>query len=160
MPLQRIEYHFTTKLPADAARAFKWATNFQATDLELMGFNAKRSVQILTKDSLLLTDSFGSDPFAVRPGARVTKVKLVHLLPAGRRWTSTHVTGPTRNSQFLYEIVPRGRTKSLLRYTGVQLESVSRRPTAGSVAKRVRELTRIDSRSWRKLAIVMGKDLE
>jgi hypothetical protein len=159
MPVQRITYRFTVRLPASADRAYRWATDYRADDLKLMGFRAGRRVRVLAGDSVLLTDSFASDPFAVAPGDRAVKVKLVHRFPRQRAWTSTHITGPTRYSQFLYEIVPAGPNASRLRYTGIQVERVKRPPTARSLAKRARELASIDSRSWRRLAIAMGKDL-
>ncbi|MGP8072613.1 MAG: hypothetical protein ACLPZM_05740 [Thermoplasmata archaeon] len=158
MPLQRITYQFTTRLPVSSDRAYRWATDYRADDLELMGFRARRRVRVLAVDSVLLTDSFLSDPFGVKPGGRVVKVKLVHFLPRFKAWTSTHITGPTRHSQFLYEIVPTGRTTSMLHYTGIQVERVAHRSTALSRARRARELARIDSGSWKRLAV--AKDLE
>jgi len=160
MPLQRVTYRFTVRLPVSADRAYRWATDYRADDLTLMGFRARRKVRALAKDSVLLTDTFDSDPFGVVPGGRVVKDKLVHFLPQHRAWTSTHVSGPTVYSQFLYEIVPLGRKASLLRYTGMQLEQVKRRSTDTAMAERARDLARIDSRSWRQLAQAMGKDFE
>ena len=158
MPLQRVTYRFTVRLPASADRAYRWATDYREDDLALMGFRARRKVRRVATDTVMLTDSFDSDPFASVPGGRVRKDKLVHFFPERRAWTSTHVSGPTLYSQFLYEIVPTGRNSSRLRYTGVQVEPASRRPTPAGLAKRARELARIDSRSWRRLAKAMGKD--
>lgn len=158
MTLQRVNYQFSVRLPVSADRAYRWATDYRAGDLELMGFQARRKVQVLAKDSVMLTDSFDADPFGVVPGARVVKEKLVHLFPKERSWTSTHVSGPTIHSQFLYRIVPLGGRASKLLYTGVQVDQVKRACTPAVLAKRARELRRIDSRSWRRMAKVMGRD--
>jgi hypothetical protein len=153
--MRRVDYGFTIRLPAPRDRAFRWATDYQAGDLALMGFRARRRVEHLTTNTLLLTDSFDSDPFASRPGGRVVKVKLVHLWPARWSWTSTHLSGPTRRSQFLYELIPDGRGHSRLRYTGLQVE----RSSAQTVAQRARQLRREDVGGWRKLSAAMGRDL-
>jgi hypothetical protein len=158
MPLQKITYRFTVRLPVSADRAYRWATNYQADDFSLMGFRGRRKVRVLAKDSVLLTDTFDSDPFGVAPGGRVVKDKLVHFLPQHRAWTSTHVSGETIYSQFLYEIVPIGRARSRIRYTGMQVERVSRRSAPSSLAKRAKDLARIDSQLWRRLAVAMAKD--
>ncbi|MGA8663953.1 MAG: hypothetical protein WB809_02640 [Thermoplasmata archaeon] len=158
MPLERVTYRFTVRLPVSADRAYRWATDYRADDLALMGFRARRKVQVLAKGSVLLTDSFDADPFGVVPGARVVKDKLVHFFPEQRSWTSTHVSGPTLHSQFLYQIVPLGRNSSRLHYIGVQIDHVKRAYSATTLAKRARELRQIDSRSWRRLARAMGED--
>jgi hypothetical protein len=158
MPLQRVDYGFTIRLPVSRDRAFRWATDYQPDDLALMGFDARRKVERLSKNTLLLTDSFDSDPFAISPGRRVTKVKLVHLLPRRWSWTSTHVTGPTKYSQFLYELIPEGRNACRLRYTGMQLERASRSGRGRSVAQRARELMLEDSRGWRRFAAALRRE--
>jgi hypothetical protein len=159
MPLQRIDYAFTAKLPAPRAAAYLWATDYQPDDLVLMGFDARRSVERIAQDTVLLTDTFASDPFAIAPGGRVTKVKLVHLFPRHWSWTSTHVSGPTKYSQFLYELVPEGRTACRLRYTGVQVEERPRSGPGRSIVQRARELAREDSQGWRHFAAAIARDL-
>ncbi|MCI4339255.1 MAG: hypothetical protein L3J68_02860 [Thermoplasmata archaeon] len=159
MPLQRVDYAFTARLPAPRSAAFRWATDYQPGDLALMGFDARRRVEWLTRDTVLLTDTFASDPFAIAPGGRVTKVKLVHLFPQRWSWTSTHITGPTKYSQFLYELVPAGRNACRLRYTGVQVEQKPRAGRGPSIAQRARDLTREDSQGWRHLAAAIGREL-
>jgi hypothetical protein len=159
MPLQKVVYSFTTKLPAARERAYRWATDFDPGDLGRMGIDAHRKVEWITDSLVLLTDSFDADPFNARPGARTVKTKLVHLYPDRWYWTSTHVEGPARHSQFLYELAPRGRNSCVLRFTGAQVESVKRRPTAASIARRARELRREDSQGWRNLVRAMRREL-
>jgi hypothetical protein len=153
MPLQRTKYGFRVSLPASREAAFRWATDYRPTDLGLMGESGRRKVASLTENLILLTDTFET------PRGRMTKDKLVHLLPDEFAWTNTHLTGPARHSQFLYQLVAAGRNRCQLRFTGLQVDRVARRPTPESVARRKKELTRDDSRAWRRLAAAMGRDL-
>jgi len=89
----------------------------------------------------------------------VVKVKLVHLLPERWSWTNTYLSGPTRHSQFLYQLVPEGRGQCRLRFTGLQVERVARSVTPAAVARRARELAREDSAMWRHLAAAMRRDV-
>lgn len=159
MPLRRIAYGFTIRLPVPRSRAYRWAIDYQPGDLELMGLRATRRVERLAEDLILLTDSFSVDPFNVAPRARTVKVKLVHLLPRRYAWTSTHIAGPARYSQFIYELIPDGRRYSRLRYTGVQVERVKSPSTGKSIATRARTLRSEDYRGWRRFARAMAKDL-
>ncbi|MGD0250755.1 MAG: hypothetical protein ABSB97_07740 [Thermoplasmata archaeon] len=152
MPLHKTEYQFRVTLPASRERAFRWATDYRPTDLSLMGEEGRRHVEHLAENTILLTDIFRT---ARGP---VTKVKLVHLLPDQFAWTNTHLAGPSRHSQFLYELLPTGRNRCQLRFTGLQVDHPARRPTASFVAGRARELVREDSATWRRLAAAMGRD--
>lgn len=89
----------------------------------------------------------------------MTKVKLVHLLPDRHAWTNTHLSGPARYSQFLYELHPGGRNGCRLHFTGLQVERVARPATAREVTRRARELAREDSRAWRRLAAAMAREV-
>jgi len=159
MPLQRVNYRFSTRLRVPAARAYEWATDYRSTDLALAGLRAKRRVQRLAKDLILLTDVFAADPFSANPGARSVKKKLVHLYPDRRAWTSTHVGGPALYSQFLYELKPRGPTACSLHFSGSQVERVASPPTPKSLKLRARELRREDSQLWACFATEIVKDI-
>jgi hypothetical protein len=152
MPLQRISYEFTIRLPASRERAFAWATDYRADDFGRMGLQARRRVRWLTPDMAVLTDTFRSDPFASTPGGRSVKVKLVHRYPQRFAWTATHLSGPARFSQFLYELTPLGGRQCQLRFRGNQVERTAKAPTAASLAVRARTLTAEDSQLWRHLA--------
>lgn len=153
MPLQRTPYRFSVQLPASRERAFRWATDYRPTDLNLMGEHGRRKVERLAENVLRLTDAYET------PRGRVSKVKLVHLLPDRLAWTNTHLSGPARFSQFLYELRPRGRNGSRLHFTGLQVEHVARPATARAVARRAKDLAREDSRAWRRLATAMAREL-
>jgi hypothetical protein len=158
MPIQRLTYRFTTKLPVSRARAYRWATDYRPDDLKRAGIRASRRVETLTKDLILLTDSFDSDPFSSRRGARSVKKKLVHLYPDQWAWSSTHVSGPALHSQFLYRLTPRGATACTLHFTGSQVEHVTRGPTPASIQRRARELRREDSQLWGRFSAEILKD--
>jgi hypothetical protein len=153
MPMYKTEYSFRVTLPASRERAFRWATDYRPTDLGLMGENGRRHVEHFTDTTLLLTD------VVTTPRGPVTKVKLVHLMPDRFAWTNTHLRGPSRHSQFLYELKPAGRNRCELRFTGLQVDHPSRRSTARERARRARELVREDSAAWRQLAAALRRDL-
>jgi len=158
MPLQRLTYRFTTNLPVSIAQAYRWATDYRPNDLKRAGLRASRRVQQLTDDLILLTDSFDSDPFNSRRGARSVKKKLVHLYPDQWAWTSTHISGPALHSQFLYRLTPRGSGASTLHFTGSQVERAGRTPTPVSLRRRARELRTEDSRLWAAFSVEISKD--
>jgi hypothetical protein len=158
MPLQRLTYRFTTKLAVPRAQAYRWATDYRPTDLKLAGLSATRKVEKLSEGLILLTDSFDADPFNSRPGARTVKEKLVHLYPDRWSWTSTHISGPARYSQFLYQLTPRGARACALHFTGSQVEQVARSPTRSSIQCRTRRLKQEDSRLWARFAAELAKE--
>jgi len=157
MPIQRVTYRFTVRLPAGRRDAYAWATDYRRDDFEIMGFRGGRRVEELADGLLLLTDSFDLDPFDAKAGSRTTKVKLVHLFPDRWAWTSTHVAGPARFSQFLYQLRPSGPRSCTLEFRGNQVEHVRRKPTAASLRRRAKELRREDSELWRRLSRELGK---
>jgi hypothetical protein len=158
MAVRRACYRFTVRLRAPRAWAYRWLTDYRPDDLHSIGQNADRVVEKLADDLFLLTDEYRADPFDARQGARTVKAKLVQLYPKEWMWVSTHVSGPARYSQFRYELFPRGRTSCTLRFTGVQVEKVARRPTARSLAERSRVLRREDSAGWRRYAAAVARE--
>jgi hypothetical protein len=158
VPLQRLNYRFRTLLTAPKSRAYSWATDYRASDFRLAGFAGTRQVEHLVENLILLTDTFQKDPFNATPGARTVKVKLVHLYPSRWAWTSTHVAGPAKYSQFLYQLTSHGAAASALQFTGAQVERVDRPPTRASLLARTRELKREDSALWVRLAAAMTRE--
>ncbi len=157
MPYVRFTYEFTVALPAARAEAYRWATDYRPDDFRLMEIGARRRVERLAPDLVLLTDSFVADPFAERP-RRSTKVKLVHLYPERWRWVSTHVRGPARHSQFVYELLPLGRRSCRLRFHGAQVERSARALTAAERRRRERQLRHEDRQLWLHLAQALGRE--
>jgi hypothetical protein len=152
MPIWRIPYGFSMTLPAPRAWTYRWLTDYDADDFELLGLPAHRSVERWAENLFLLTDRFDADPFDPRRGIRSVKEKLVHLYPENWAWTSTHLSGPAKGSQFVYELHPHGSRATRIRYTGAQVEEAPGRPSAESVARRAAQLRAEDVGAWRNLA--------
>jgi hypothetical protein len=153
VPLVSYPFRFSIVLPAPPDAAYRWATDYRPDDLALMGEEGTRRVDRLASDVVLLTDT-------VRTGrSRVTKTRLVRLLPERRAWTNTHLAGPLRHSQFLYELLPAGRGRSRLTFTGLQVEAARRPIGRAARAARAREIARRDRATWHRLARAMAREL-
>ena len=111
-------------------------------------------MKALSDDVVILTDLFH-----VRGKGRVTKEKLVRIYGERLFWTSTHLTGPNRHSQFLYQIAQEGKDMSRLDFTGSQVFHEEKEPSAQKIRSMARTLTKDDSLAWRRLARAMEKDL-
>ena len=110
-------YQFRQNFSVSAREAFDWCTAFDVDDNALMGDSeAKREIIQIAKGNLILKDTFPT------PKGTVEKQKLVALYPNQRRWTSTHLSGPNKYSQFLYAITPRGKDTSVLEFTALHIE--------------------------------------
>ncbi|MHB8565556.1 MAG: hypothetical protein ACYC7D_04280 [Nitrososphaerales archaeon] len=143
-----IRYEFSQHFAVPALKAYKWATDYDPGDLALMRWNGKREVTWIDKRTVVLTET------TRRNGRRIRKKKLVRLNPERLSWTNTHLTGLTKYSQFLYDIVPEGKNASRLNFTGLQLEYGNKSPK-GMVSR----LRKEDSGTWKLLAKAMEKDL-
>jgi hypothetical protein len=76
----------------------------------------------------------------------------VHLYPDRLSWTSTHLTGPNKHSQFHYEIIPQGKNASNLNYTALHVE-YEEKTDAVLLAER---LCKEDGATWKLLAKAMA----
>jgi hypothetical protein len=110
----------------------------------------KRKVSQLSSDAIMLFDVYKSGKGTVR------KTKLVRLQPREMTWSSTHVTGPIKYSQFLYKITPEGSNRSKLDFTGMQLED--REMTKEEAAELARKIREEDSTAWKYLAKAMEEE--
>jgi hypothetical protein len=142
----RYQFHQAFRVPAKAA--FEWCTNFDPEDHTLMGDKAERKVSQIAEGSLLLKDTFHT------AAGIVEKLKLVELYPAQRRWTSTHLSGPNKHSQFLYVINPKGKEASTLEFTALHIEH-DEKVNAEQLVKRLSEE---DAQAWMLLAAAMEKE--
>ena len=143
---------FSQRFPFQAKAVFRWATDYQPNDFQLMGCRGKRKIAALPGNAFILTDTI-----LKTDGTKVTKKKLVRTFPDRLTWTNTHVSGPNRYSQVLYQLVAEGPNRSRLDYMGQHVEG---RTLAGRelqvLAARVK---RDDIAIWKNLARAMGKDL-
>ena len=152
MPIRSIKYGFVQHFKVPAIEAYRWCTDYDPGDHSLMGEKGKRKIQWLSKDAVILSDSSRK-----KNGGAVTKKKIVRLDPSSLSWTSTHIAGPIKYSQFLYRIVPEGRNSSHLEFTGLQLESSeTNKQDTRALANKIRKE---DSGTWKLLAKELNKDL-
>jgi hypothetical protein len=154
VPAFTVPYRFCQRFRVAARRAYEWCTDYRTDDLALMGEKGRRKISKLSNDTILFKETFP------RPrGRAITKVKLIRLDRKHLSWTNTHLSGPARYSQFLYRIVPEGRDRSRLEFSGFQLERTRHRPTPAQKKLRARRLLREDSHAWELLARAMESDL-
>lgn len=97
-----------------AEDAFKWCTDYRENDFSLMGIKGSRQIRKVSDGVVILTDTIFSN------GKTVTKKKLVRIDAKKFFWSNTHLAGPNRHSQFLYQIIPIGQ-KSKLEFIGLQV---------------------------------------
>jgi len=152
MPPYSVSYHFSQRFNVPAKDAFEWATDYHPGDLALMGEEGRRSVKVLSDDIVILTDFFPEG------GGRITKKKLVRIYRERLYWTSTHLTGPNRHSQFLYQITQEGNDTSRLDFTGSQVFYDEEEPSTQRIQSMARTLTKEDSLAWTRLARAMEKN--
>jgi hypothetical protein len=145
-----IRYHFRQAFTASPKEAFDWCTDFSPEDQPLKGYsNSTRAVNRVSEGSVILTDKIYT---AV---GSVEKQKLVQLYPDQLFWVATHLTGPNRHSQFLYQISPDQQGGSYLDFTALHLEYESKEDAKTLAARLCQE----DSAAWKLLAKVMTEEL-
>ena len=147
-----VKYHFNQILDIPAKEAFDWCTDYQPNDLLLMKLKGNRRIRKVTNDTLILTETMPER------NRKVTKTKLVRLNKAQLSWTNTHITGPYRHSQFLYQLVPDGRKRSRLYFTGLMVHYSKRRLSRGQLQKIARTVRDGDSTTWHHLATAIQKE--
>jgi hypothetical protein len=149
-----IHYSFTQSFNVAARRAFEWCTDYTPEDMTLVQEgNATREVQHIADDLIILVDTF------LNEGMRVVKQKLVCLYPNRLTWTSTHLMGPNKYSQFLYEITPQTDKQCCLKFTASHLDYGVRK-SRQETENLKEELKRTDSEIWKRLAKAMEKQLK
>lgn len=153
MPLATIRFRFSQRFPFPARAVYDWCVDFQPDDVARLGRRGRRRIERLNDDTFLLTDTFLTDD-----GGRVVKQRLVCLYPERLSWNNTHTKGPSRHSQFLYEIVPEGDDACRLDFTGRQLVEMDA-IDARRKAELARSIRREDSATWKLLARALAKEL-
>ena len=151
-----IHYHFRQNFNVPARKAYYWCLDYQSgtDDHALMGeSDADRKVSRLSDSTIILTDTFTVG------GARIEKQKLVQMYPGMLFWTSTHLTGPARHSQFLYQITADGEDASHLDFTGLFLDYTHERMSKADARKLSDKLCKEDADGWKLLAKAVEKDL-
>jgi hypothetical protein len=147
-----LRYTFQQHFPVNAIAAYKWCTDFSPQDPKLMKLdNAQREVTKITESTIILKETFHTDE------GDLSKEKLVHLYPEGKMWVSTHLSGPNKHSQFIYEITSEGNG-SRLTFTALHLEPKDHM-TEQEIEVLAKQLCHFDSDIWKKLASAMEKEL-
>jgi hypothetical protein len=114
---------------------------------------AERQITRVTDTTIILTDIFHTS------SSPVEKQKLVQLYPDRLRWISTHLTGPNRYSQFIYEISAEGNGASRLDFTALHLEYEKEKLDSEDIKSLAGKLKEEDSAAWKLLARAMTKEL-
>jgi hypothetical protein len=148
-----IRYHFSQPLDVSAQKAYLWCTDYQPDDHALTGnASAKRTVTWLTEGTVILLETIPTN------SGTIEKEKLVHLYPDQLMWVSTHLSGPNKYSQFLYQITAEGEF-SRLDFTALHIER-KENLTQKALEALTDELCMGDSGMWKLLAKAMKKDLK
>jgi hypothetical protein len=148
-----IRYHFSQRFPVPARKAYQWCTDYSAEDHVLMGdTTAERHITRVSEATIILTDIFHTGK------GTVEKQKVVQLYPERLLWVSTHLTGPHKYSQFIYEISAESDNASRLDFTALHLE-YKENLSNDSIKLLAEKLREEDSAAWKLLAKAMAKEL-
>jgi uncharacterized membrane protein len=151
---QPVRYQFTQRFSQPARKAYEWCTDFTPEDQVLMGNgNATREVRKITESTFILTDTYQGE------GEPTVKHKLVCLYPDRLMWTSTHLKGPAKHSQFIYEITAETETSSSLRFSALHIARDLKGVNETVTERLAEELRKEDSDMWKDLAKEMEKEL-
>jgi hypothetical protein len=148
---RRVEYSQHFKVPPK--EAFAWCTDYDPGDHARMGLKGRRRFTLLTEDTVLLDDTVYHRDRPVR------KTKLVKIDAKRMTYFNVHLTGPTRNSLYFYQIVPDGEGESRLDYTGYEVTYPSKRPAEKKLAEMDEAGAAVWRREWRSLAKAMEREL-
>jgi len=147
-----IRYRFSQRFSVPARKAYKWCTDYTPEDHALMGDEeAERQITCVTDTTIILTDIFQTS------SGPVEKKKLVQLYPDPLCWLSTHLTGPNKYSQFIYEVSAEGNSTSRLYFTALHLEY--EKLDSENIKLLADKLKEEDSKAWKLLAKAMEKEL-
>ena len=150
-----IYYHFRQHFNVPARKAFEWCTTYTPGDHALMGGKkASRKIETITDRTVILTDTFN-----IGTDKQVEKQKLVQLYPETLFWTSTHLSGPAKHSQFIYQITAGSGDHSHLDFTGLFLDYVNEKISEADTAKLAEKACKEDAGSWVLLAKAMEQEL-
>jgi hypothetical protein len=150
--LNAIRYRFSQRFLVPAQQAYEWCTAYDPGDHALMHEDAERRMVRISEGSIILTEVFHMG------SGDVEKQKLVQLYPDRLLWISTHLSGPNKHSQFIYEISVEGDGASRLDFTALHLEQGERLDVAG-VKAFADKLKRADSAIWKLLAKAMENEI-
>ena len=150
-----IYYHFQQHFNVAARKAFEWCTTYTPGDHALMGEkDVSRKIENITDRTIILTDTFN-----IGADNQIEKQKLVQIYPEILFWTSTHLTGPVKHSQFIYRITAGAVDNSHLDFTGLLLDYENEKISDADAAQLSEKAREQDAGSWALLAKAMEQDL-
>lgn len=150
-----IYYHFRQHFRVTAQKAFEWCTTYTPEDQALMGEKkARREIEKITDQTLILTDTLN-----IGSGNQIEKQKLVQIYPDLLFWTSTHLNGPVKHSQFLYKITADSVHDSYLDFTGQLLDYGDEKLSTADTDKLAENACKTDAATWVLLAKAMEEEL-
>ena len=146
-------YEFVQHFRVPEQPAFKWCTDYSSKDHELMGVEGNRKVTRVSDDTVILDDTVYSD------GRPIHKRKLVRLDQERLTYYNINLTGPTRNSLYLYQILPDGDGESKLAYTAYELYYPKVAPSKRQLSEMVETHSVVWRGEWDNLAKAMEAEL-
>jgi hypothetical protein len=148
-----LRYRFRQPFRAPAREAFAWCTDYTSEDGGLFAVRTRRKVRWLAEDTCLMSDTTWPQ------GHARTITRLVRIDPSRLSWTNTHLNGPFRYSQFWYRVVPDGKARSHLEFTGLHLDLHATPLSARETARQAEAHRRSDGGEWRtRLAPALEAD--
>jgi hypothetical protein len=147
-------YRFSQHFSVLPNQAYLWCTDFSPQDPQLLGYLiTERQIVSLSEGLILLKDILRTAQ------STVEKQKLVHLYPDKLSWVLTHITGPTKYSQFRYEILP-DQNGCHLNYEALHVEHENGSLSSDEKLQLANLLCKKDSEMWRLLAVAMEQELK
>ena len=113
-----------------------------------------RKIENITDRTIILTDTFN-----IGADNQIEKQKLVQIYPEILFWTSTHLSGPAKHSQFIYMITAGAVDNSYLDFTGLLLDYGDKKISDADAAQQAEKARKEDAGSWALLAKAMEHDL-
>ena len=153
MVLVSTRYEFTQHFDVPAAKAFKWCIDYDPKDHNLMGNNGYRKVTWVADDTVLLEDTIFHN------GRGETKKKVIRIDRENMIYFNFHLTGGNKNSIYFYRIIPEGKTKSRLEYTGYELTYPKKAPSKKQLAASARADDASRFKEWGLLAKAMKAEV-
>jgi len=100
-----------------------------------------------------------TDTFSIGADNQIEKQKLVQIYPDILFWTSTHISGPAKHSQFIYQITAEADNISNLDFRGLFLDYGDKKISESDAAKLIEKTCKEDARAWGLLAKAMEQDI-
>ena len=148
-----MRYEFSQRFHVPAPDAFRWCTDYSPKDYDLMGLKGNRKFKRMLDDVIVLDDTIHSGNKSTR------KKKLVRIDPKRMTYYNIHLTGPTKHSLYLYQIVPEGEDGSRLNYTAYEVYYPKKPPSKKELADIWGAETVAWKRDWGNLAKAMEREL-